>query len=99
VRFRHPVASPQAERSYRALPAYERAVVRDALETHLRHEPRKTSKSRIKRLRKLHQPQYRLRIEELRAFYDVIRQEVQVLDIVSKNQAQAWLDEYGAPEP
>ena len=93
------ILSPQAERSYRALPAYERAAVRDALETHLRHAPTKTSKSRIKRLRKLHQPQYRLRIEELRAFYDVIGQKVQVLDIISKDQAQAWLDQYGTPEP
>ncbi len=93
------ILSPRAEQSYRALPAYQRAAVRDALETHLRREPAKTSKSRIKRLRKLHQPQYRLRIEELRAFYDVIGQEVQVLDIVSKDQAQAWLDAHGTPEP
>ena len=32
---------------------------RDALETHLRHEPMKTSRSRIKRLRGLARPQYR----------------------------------------
>ena len=30
---------------------------------------------------------------------DVTGQEVQVLDIVSKAQAQAWLDSYGTPEP
>ena len=93
------VLAPQAEHTFRALIAYERAAVRDALETHLRHEPTKTSKRRIKRLRKLQQPQYRLRIGELRVFYDVIGQEVQVLAFVSKPEAQAWLDEHGTPEP
>jgi len=92
------ILSPQAVRSHRALPGYQRAAVRDAIETHLRHEPRKTSKSRIKRLRKLHQPQYRLRVEEVRIFYDVIGQEVQVLAIIPKDQAQAWLDEFSTPE-
>ena len=93
------ILAPQAEQTFRALSAYERAAVRDALEIHLRHAPTKTSKSRIKRLRKLHQPQYRLRIEELRVFYDVIGQEVQVLTLITKAEAQAWLDEHGTPEP
>ena len=92
------VLSPQAVQSLRALPAYERAAVCEAIETHLRHEPQKTSKSRIKRLRKLQQPQYRLRVEEVRVFYDVIGQEVQVLEIVPKEKAQAWLDEFGTSE-
>jgi mRNA interferase RelE/StbE len=38
---------------------------------HLRHGPTKLSKSRIKRLRGLEQPQYRLRVGETRVFYDV----------------------------
>ncbi len=55
------VLAPEAVRPYRALPAYRRTEVRDALERHLRHEPTRVSKSRIKRLRDLSQPQYRLR--------------------------------------
>ena len=43
----------------------------------LRFEPTKLSKSRIKRLRGLEQPQYRLRVGEIRVFYDVTETEVQ----------------------
>ncbi len=69
------------------------------MELHLRYEPTKLSKSRIKRLRGLEQPQYRLRLGEIRVFYDVTETEVQVLAIVSKAQAQAWLDQQGIPAP
>src|SRR5438552_18979753 len=78
------VLAPEAARSYRALPAYRRAELRDALERHLRHEPTRVSKSRIKRLSGLSQPQYRLRVGEVRVFYDVAHQAVQVLVIVTK---------------
>ena len=63
--------APGAVEDLRALKASVRAAVRIALETHLRHEPRKTSRSRIKRLRGLRRPQYRLRVGEVRVFYDV----------------------------
>jgi hypothetical protein len=66
---------------------------------HGRFEPTKLSKSRIKRLRGLDQPQYRLRVGEMRVFYDVTETEVHVLAIVSKGEAQAWLDEQGIPTP
>lgn len=54
-----------------ALRAADRAKITDAIETHLRYEPEKVSKSRIKRLRHLLSPQYRLRVDEHRVFYDV----------------------------
>lgn len=82
----------------KGLPAFHRATIRDALETHLRYEPAKVSKSRIKRLRGLSQPQFRLRVDEFRVFYDISGQEVQVLAIVSKEEAEAWLAEYGQGE-
>ncbi len=69
--------------------------MRDALEVHLRHEPTRISKSRIKRLRKLTHPQYRLRVDDLRVFYDVEGDEVQVLAIVEKSGADDWLREMG----
>src|SRR5213594_3397489 len=98
ARMRYEVAlAPEAARSYRALPAYRRAAVRDALERHLRHEPTRVSKSRIKRLRGLSQPQYRLRVGEVRVFYDVTREAVQVLAIVTKAQAARRLAEHGTP--
>ena len=93
------VLAPEAAKAHRALPAYRRAEVRDALERHLRHEPTRVSKSRIKRLRGLSQPQYRLRVGEVRVFYDVTTKAVAVLAIVTKAEAEGWLAEHGTPDP
>jgi mRNA-degrading endonuclease RelE of RelBE toxin-antitoxin system len=91
--------APSAAQELRALAAHLRAAVRDGLERYLRHAPTKTSKSRIKRLRGLAKPQYRLRIGEVRIFYDVTDETVEVLAILTKEQAQRWLDEEGTPLP
>jgi mRNA interferase RelE/StbE len=72
--------------------------VRAAIDLHLRHEPMKVSRSRIKRLRGFGRPQFRLRVGEVRVFYDVVGSEVHVLAIVPKSQASAWLEELGEPE-
>ncbi len=89
------ILAPEAADDLRLLNAHFRAEVRDALERHLRHEPTKTSRSRIKRLRGLSRPQYRLRVGEVRVFYDVSGSSVEVLAIVAKSQAEAWLREVG----
>jgi len=93
------VLAPEAAASYRSLPAYTRAEVRDALERHLRYEPTRVSKSRIKRLRGMSQPQYRLRVGEVRVFYDVTATAVEVLAIISKAEAARWLTAHGTPDP
>ncbi len=93
------VLAPSAVRELRALPARHRARVRDELERHLRHEPAKVSKSRIKRLRGLSRPQFRLRIDDIRVFYDVTDTAVEVLAIISKAQASEWLSEHGEEPP
>ena len=90
--------SPEAAEDLRALKANVRAAVREALEIHLRNEPAKTSRSRIKRLRGLSKPQYRLRVEEVRVFYDVVGSTVEVLAIVPKPEAESWLSQFGSPE-
>jgi mRNA interferase RelE/StbE len=41
----------------------DRSKVIDAIETHLLHNPTQESKSRIKRLREMDKPQYRLRVD------------------------------------
>jgi mRNA interferase RelE/StbE len=92
------ILAPEAAASYRSLPAYRRAEVRDALDRYLRYEPTRVSKSRIKRLRGLSQPQYRLRVGEVRIFYDVTSEAVQVLAIVRKAEASRWLGEHGKPD-
>jgi mRNA interferase RelE/StbE len=90
------VLAPEAVEDLRSLKANVRAEVRDAMESHLRHQPTKTSKSRIKRLRGLSRPQYRLRVgDDIRVFYDVTEMTVEVLAIVPKSNADEWLQRYG----
>lgn len=92
------VLAPEAVEDLRKLKAVLRASVRQALETHLRHEPTKTSRSRVKRLRGLSRPQYRLRVDDVRVFYDVLGSTVGVLAIVAKSEAESWLAQFGNPE-
>jgi len=92
------VLAPEAVEDLRSLKANVRTEVRRALEDHLRHEPRKVSKSRIKRLRGLSKPQYRLRAGEIRVYYDVTGDTVEVLAIVAKSEAESWLAQFGKAE-
>ena len=89
------ILSPEAERDYKRLKARIRSEVRDALELHLRHEPTKVAKSRIKRLRGLSQPQYRLRVGDIRVFYDVAPNSALILAIILKADVDRWLQEAG----
>ena len=92
------VLSPEAAQTYKALGARQKTEVRETIETHLRHEPMKISKSRIKRLRGLSRPQYRLRIGDLRVYYDVSSSTVEVLAIVEKPKSDEWLRKAGEQE-
>jgi mRNA-degrading endonuclease RelE of RelBE toxin-antitoxin system len=90
------VLAPEAAEDLDDLKANVRAAARDAIERYLRYQPTKVSKNRIKRLRGLSHPQYRLRVgDDLRVFYDVAGTLVQVLAIVVKSQVDAWLAKHG----
>jgi mRNA interferase RelE/StbE len=89
------VLAPEAVEDLKNLKASLRVLVRAALETHLSHEPTKTSRSRIKRLRGLARPRYRLRVGDVRVFYDVSNSTVEILAVVSKSDAAAWLARFG----
>src|SRR5207248_6571055 len=89
--------APEVVEDLKNLKANMRTAVRDALEIHLRHEPTKISRSRIKRLRGLSRPQYRLRVGEIRVFYDVSGATVEVLAIVAKSEAESWLARFAIP--
>jgi mRNA-degrading endonuclease RelE of RelBE toxin-antitoxin system len=89
------VFSPEAVQDMKLMDARQRATVKDAIEIHLRHEPTKTSKSRIKKLSGLRHPEYRLRIDEIRVFYDVVENKVEVLAIIPKSKALQWLEKVG----
>jgi mRNA-degrading endonuclease RelE of RelBE toxin-antitoxin system len=91
------VLAPEAVEDLKRLRANVRVTVRVAL-VHLRHEPERASRSRIKRLRGLLRPQYRLRVDEVRVFYDVSGATVEVLAIVPKSEAESWLAQFGNPE-
>ena len=92
------VLAPEAVEDLRGLTGNVRATVRAALETHLRHAPERTSRSRIKRLRGLLRPQYRLRVGEVRVFYDVSGTTVGILAIVPKSEAEQWLARFANRE-
>ncbi len=92
------ILAPEAVDDLRRLTANVRAPVKTALETHLRHAPGKTSRSRIKRLRGVHRPQYRLRVGEVRVFYDISGTAVEILAIVNKSEAKSWLAQFANPE-
>lgn len=99
ARMRHSITlAPEAVDDFEKLSARDRSTVRDAIEIHLRYEPEKVSKSRIKRLRGMSRPQYRIRVGEFRIFYDVVGNNVEILSIIPKSKASEWLERYGEKE-
>jgi len=89
------VLTENAREDFDALDARGRATVRDAMRVHLTRELTKQSKSRIKRLRDLRHPQFRLRVEDIRVFYDVTDEDVVIIAIMSKEKTMQWLEEHG----
>jgi mRNA-degrading endonuclease RelE of RelBE toxin-antitoxin system len=92
------ILAPEAVDDVRNLKAHLRPMVRDAIEASLRHAPTGASKSRIKRLRGLARPQFRLRVGDIRVFYDVRESRVEILAVVPKSEAAEWLRLEGKPE-
>jgi len=89
------VFTQEAREDYRGLTARIRAEVGGAIDRHLLYEPTRVSRSRIKRLRGTRKPQFRLRVGDVRVFYDVREGEVEVLAIVEKSEASEWLKRIG----
>jgi hypothetical protein len=63
------------------------------MEKHLRHDPTKESRSRIKRLQGVRNPDYRLRVGDYRVFYAVDEdcRRVDVLRVMHKDQTASYL--------
>ncbi|HYU27069.1 MAG TPA: type II toxin-antitoxin system RelE/ParE family toxin [Thermoanaerobaculia bacterium] len=89
------IFAPEALEDLKRLPKVDVRTILDRMELHLRNAPELISKSRIKRLREMSSPQYRLRIDDWRIFYDVAGGEVFVRGIVRKSTASAWLAQFG----
>ena len=89
--------APDAVEDLKRLRAYDRARIRDDLRK-LELQPTAVGRSRIKRLRGMRKPRYRLRLGDVRVFYDVVKEpepRVEVLAIVPKKEARAWLAREG----
>ncbi len=89
------ILAPEAIEDLHRLKANRRTAIRDGIEKHLRHQPLKTSKSRMKKLQGISRPQFRLRTDEVRVFYDVNEGTVEILAIIPKSETQEWLKQYG----
>ena len=89
--------APEALEDLKRAPKTDAKAVLDGIERHLRHAPELLSRSRIKRLRALHSPRYRLRVDEWRVFYDVEERDVWIRGVVRKPDASAWLEQFGDP--
>jgi len=78
-----------------ALRKYDATQIADPMERHLQHDPTKESKNRIKRLRGLSNPDYRLRVGDYRVFYlvDENARRIDVLRVMHKNQTLPYYKE------
>jgi len=83
------VVRPGPAEQIRRLRPVDAVAILDALETHLRHDPERVSRSRIKRLRGKQDATYRLRVGEHRVFYDVLEGQVIVTAVLHKRET-AW---------
>ncbi|HUI26105.1 MAG TPA: type II toxin-antitoxin system RelE/ParE family toxin [Candidatus Kryptonia bacterium] len=74
---------------------YDATEIADAMEKHLTYEPTKESRSRIKRLRGVSDPDYRLRVADYRVFYSVREPErrVDVLRVMHKDETREYYEE------
>ena len=91
----------EAETDLDGIQPFYRNQILDAIEQHLRHAPTKVSRARIKRLRLMESPAYRLRVDEYRVFYDVDEEQqvVTVLRVLDKERSLRYLAEIERGEP
>ena len=89
------VLKPSAVDDMDSLRKFDATRIADAIERHLTHEPRKLSKSRIKRLRGFRNPDYRLRVGDYRVFYTVDDEArcVEVLRVLHKDKTLEYYEE------
>ena len=87
------VFRPTAAGQIRGLRRVDAVAILDAIETHLRYEPERVSRSRIKRLRGRQHAIYRLRVGKYRIFYDVLEDQVIVTTVLHKQETTGFYRE------
>ena len=86
---------PSAIQDIDSLKKYDAARIVDSIEKFLKFQQTLDSKSRIKKLREITDPDYRLRIGNYRVFYTVDERErrVEILRLMHKNQTANYYKE------
>jgi len=89
------ILKPSAVKDMDGLRKYDASAIADRMEKHLVHKPGKVSKSRIKKLIGIKDPDYRLRVGEYRVFYNINEAEgrVVVLRVMHKDQTHEYYKE------
>ncbi len=86
------VVRPRAAAQIRRLRRIDAVAVLDAIEVHLRHEPDRVRRSRIKRLRGRQSTAYRLRVGDYRVFYDIAEAEVVIIAVLHKRDTAEFYE-------
>ncbi len=83
-----------AEEQMKRAPRHVQAEIGKLIEATLEHQPTHESKSRLKRLREIDHPQFRLRVGDWRIYYDVDLHNlaVDILAILPKDQSTEYLE-------
>ena len=89
------ILKPSAMKDMDRLSRYNAKMILDVMEESLEGEPAKESKSRIKRLRGITDPDYRLRAGDYRVFYSIDNAvgQVNVLRILHKEETNEYYQE------
>jgi mRNA-degrading endonuclease RelE of RelBE toxin-antitoxin system len=90
------ILKPDAVQDLNQLTRYVATTILDHIERHLRYEPARVSRSRIKRLRGSQPADYRLRVGAYRVFYRIAEDEVHVLRVMHKEKTRAFYEEEGS---
>jgi mRNA-degrading endonuclease RelE of RelBE toxin-antitoxin system len=82
--------APAALRRLRRLRRVDSVRILNAIESHLRHEPERPTRTAIKRLRGRQDATFRLRVGHFRVFYDVDGELVTIVAVLHMNETEAF---------
>ncbi len=89
------VLKPSAVKDLDRRRKFDAALIAEGIERFLRDDPTQVSKSRIKRLKGISNPDFRLRLDDYRVFYTVDAKtgQVDVLRILHKDETAEYYKE------
>ncbi len=87
----------EALSALRKIKPFHAQQILDAVQSHLRLEPERTSRTSIKRLRGKQRVAYRLRAGDYRVFYDVVENVVSVILILHKDETSKFYEQGEKP--